>query len=220
MDKKVLSVKGKEVRQITLDDTVFGRKVSDGAIYHAIRNELANKRVGTASTKTRSEVAGSHRKPWRQKGTGRARSGTFQSPVRVGGGVAFGPRPRDYSYHLPKKMKRVAMKSLLSLKTGADDLIVVEDFSIESGKTRDLIAVLSPLTGEERTVLILGDDDPMVKRAGRNIPWLKMLSYNRLRAHDLFYGGKIVVTESAAKRLGEFYSDTVGKKELPGKETA
>jgi large subunit ribosomal protein L4 len=218
MDKKVLSVKGNEVRSITLDDSVFGREVSDGAIYHAVRNELANMRVGTASTKTRSEVAGSHRKPWRQKGTGRARSGTFQSPVRVGGGVAFGPRPRDYSYRLPKKMKRVAMKSLLSLKNGTDKLIVIEDFTVESGKTRDLLAILSDLTGQERTVLILGDDDPMVKRAGRNIPWLSMLSFNRLRAHDLFYGGKIVVTESAVQRLNEFYSDSVGKKNLPGKE--
>ena len=218
MDRKVLSVKGKEVREITLDDTVFSRTVSEGAIYYAVRNELANLRVGTASTKTRSEVAGSHRKPWRQKGTGRARSGTFQSPVRVGGGRAFGPRPRDYSYRLPRKMKRVAMKSLLSLKAGADDLIVVEDFTVESGKTRDLTAVLSAITGQERTVLILGDDDPMVKRAGRNIPWLSMLSYNRLRAHDLFYGGKIVVTESAAKRLNEFYSDTSGKTDSTGKE--
>ncbi len=218
MDKNVLSVKGKEVRKITLEDSVFAREVSDGAIYHAVRNELANMRAGTASTKTRSEVAGSHRKPWRQKGTGRARAGTLQSPVRVGGGVAFGPRPRDYSYRLPKKMKRVAMKSLLSLKNGTDDLIVVEDFTVESGKTRDLAAILSVLTGQERTVLILGDDDSMVKRAGRNIPWLKMLSYNRLRAHDLFYGGKLVVTETAVQRLNEFYSDTIGKRALPGKE--
>lgn len=218
MDRKVLSVKGNEVRSITLDDSVFGREVSDGAIYHAVRNELANMRVGTASTKTRSEVAGSHRKPWRQKGTGRARAGTLQSPIRVGGGVAFGPRPRDYSYRLPKKMKRVAMKSLLSLKNGTDKLIVIEDFTVESGKTRDLVAILSDLTGQERTVLILGDDDPMVKRAGRNIPWLSMLSFNRLRAHDLFYGGKIVVTESAVRRLNEFYSDAVSKKDSPGKE--
>ena len=218
MDKKVLSVKGKEVRQITLDDSVFGRNVSEGAIYYAVRNELANKRVGTASTKTRSEVAGSHRKPWRQKGTGRARAGTVQSPVRVGGGVAFGPKPRDYSYRLPKKMKRAAMKSLLSLKTGADELIVVEDFTVESGKTRDLIAVLAPLTGQERTVLILGDDAQMVKRAGKNIPWLKMLSYNRLRAHDLFYGGKLVLTESAAKQLNEFYAESPGKKDSSVKD--
>lgn len=210
MDKQVLSVKGKEVRKITLDDAVFAREVSDGAIYHAVRNELANMRVGTASTKTRSEVAGSHRKPWRQKGTGRARAGTYQSPVRVGGGVAFGPRPRDYSYKIPRKMKRAAMMSLLSLKNGADDLIVVEDFTVESGKTRELAAILDVLTGREKTVLILGDDDPMVKRAGRNIPWLSLLSYNRLRAHDLFYGRKLVLTESAAQRLNEFYA---GQKE-------
>jgi large subunit ribosomal protein L4 len=205
MDRKVLSTNGKELRSIELSDAVFGREVSDGAIYHAIRNELANMRVGTASTKTRSEVAGSHRKPWRQKGTGRARAGTYQSPVRVGGGVAFGPRPRDYSYKLPQKMKRAALTSLLSMKVNEDSLIVVEDLKVESGKTRDLVAMLAPLTGEERTVLILTDDDAMVKRAGRNIPWLSYLSYNRLRAHDLFYGRKIVVTESAAKALNEFY---------------
>lgn len=218
MDKKVLSVKGKELRTISLDDSVFAREVSEGAIYYAVRNELANLRVGTASTKTRSEVAGSHRKPWRQKGTGRARAGTFQSPVRVGGGVAFGPRPRDYSYKLPKKMKRAALKSLLSLRAQGDDLIVVEDFTVESGKTRELAAILSPLSGQERTVLILGDDDPMIKRAGRNIPWLSFLSYNRLRAHDLFYGRKVIVTESAARKLSEFYSGTGSQESAPAEE--
>jgi len=212
MDKKVLSTKGKEVRTIELDDSVFAREVSEGSIYHAVRNELANLRVGTASTKTRSEVAGSHRKPWRQKGTGRARAGTYQSPVRVGGGVAFGPRPRDYSYRIPRKLKRVAMKSLLSLKNNTDALIVVEDFTVESGKTKDLYSILSILTNQEKTVLIIGDDDPMLKRAGRNIPWLTMLSYKRLRAHDLFYGSKVVVTESAAKQLSEFYSGSAKEK--------
>jgi large subunit ribosomal protein L4 len=205
MDRKVLSVKGEELRSISLSDAVFGREVSDGAIYHAVRNELANNRVGTAKTKTRSEVAGSRRKPWRQKGTGRARSGTYQSPVRVGGGVAFGPRPRDYSYKLPRKMKRAAMMSLLSQKVRDENLIVVEDFTIESGKTRELAEILKVLTGEVRTVLVLGDDDAMIKRAGRNIPWASHLSYNRLRAHDLFYGKKIVLTESAAQRLNDFY---------------
>jgi large subunit ribosomal protein L4 len=205
MDAKVLSTEGKEVRSIRLSDSVFGRTVSDGAIYHAVRNELANGRVGTAKTKTRSEVAGSHRKPWRQKGTGRARAGTYQSPVRVGGGIAFGPQPRSYSYKLPRKMKRAALMSLLSQKVQADDLIVVEDFTVESGKTRDLARILAGLTSEARTVLILGDDDAMIKRAGRNIPWLSYLSYNRLRAHDLFYGQKVVVTESAAQKLNEFY---------------
>ncbi|TFH05673.1 MAG: 50S ribosomal protein L4 [Spirochaetales bacterium] len=205
MDKKVLSIEGKEVRTITLDDAVFDRDVSDGAIYHAVRNELANMRVGTAKTKTRSEVAGSHRKPWRQKGTGRARAGTYQSPVRVGGGVAFGPRPRDYSYKLPRKMKRAALVSLLSMKTKEDNLIVVEDFAVADGKTRELAKILTTLTGQERTVLILRDEDSLIKRAGRNIPWLSYLSYNRLRAHDLLYGRKLVVTESAANALNEFY---------------
>ncbi len=205
MDAKVLSTAGEELRTVALADVVFAREVSEGAIYHAVRNELANARVGTAKTKTRSEVAGSHRKPWRQKGTGRARAGTYQSPVRVGGGVAFGPRPRDYSYKLPKKMKRAAMVSLLSQKTKEDRLVVVEDFTVESGKTRDLAGILSALTSSERTVLILADDDAMIKRAGRNIPWLRYLSYNRLRAHDLFYGQKIVATESAVRKLNQFY---------------
>ena len=205
MDTKVLSIEGKELRSITLSDAVFGRDVSDGAIYHAVRNELANARVGTAMTKTRSEVAGSHRKPWRQKGTGRARSGTYQSPVRVGGGIAFGPRPRDYSYKLPRKMKRAAMMSLLSQKLQDERLVVVEDFTIDGGKTRELSRIMTTLTAQERTVLILADDDAMIKRAGRNIPWMIYLSYNRLRAHDLFYGQKVVMTESAAKKLNQFY---------------
>lgn len=205
MDAKVLSTSGEELRSIALSDAVFGREVSEGAIYHAVRNELANARVGTAKTKTRSEVAGSHRKPWRQKGTGRARAGTYQSPVRVGGGIAFGPQPRDYSYRLPRKMKRAAMMSLLSQKVQQERLHVVEDFSIDTGKTRDLVQILEALTARERTVLILGDDDAMIKRAGRNIPWLKYLAYNRLRAHDLFYGQRVVVTESAAQKLGDFY---------------
>lgn len=205
MEKKVLSTQGKELRTIELDDAVFGREVSQGAIYHAVRNELANARVGTADTKTRSEVAGSHRKPWRQKGTGRARSGTAQSPVWVGGGIAFGPHPRDYSYSLPRKMKRAAMMSLLSQKSQEDNLIVVEDFEVAGGKTRELAAIVGTLTGGERTVLIIRDEDAMIKRAGRNIPWLNSLSYNRLRAHDLLYGTKIVVTESAARSLNEFY---------------
>src|SRR5690606_12784664 len=113
MEKTVLSREGKNLRTIQLDDTVFNREVSQGSIYHAIRNELANARVGTHSTKTRSEVAGSHKKPWKQKGTGRARSGTKQSPVWVGGGISHGPKPRDYSYSIPRKIKRLAMVSLL-----------------------------------------------------------------------------------------------------------
>lgn len=205
MDKKVYSIEGKELRNITLDDSVFAREVSEGSIYHAINNELANKRVGTACTKTRAEVNGSGAKPWRQKGTGRARSGHKRSPVWVGGGVAFGPRPRDYSYSLPKKIKRLAMKSILSLKAASETFKVVEDFTVETGKTKDLRVILSKLVTEERTVVILKDDDRMIRRAGRNLPNVHFLSYNRLRAHDLFYGKNILVLEGAAEKLGEFY---------------
>lgn len=207
MERPVLSTEGKELRKIDLDDSVFGREVSEGSIYHAIRNELANLRVGTASTKGRSDVAGSHKKPWRQKGTGRARSGTKQSPVWVGGGVAFGPKPRDYSYKMPRKIKRLAMMSILSLKAKTDALSVIEDFSVESGKTRDFLATVGKVTDGSKTIFILGEEAPLVRRAGRNIPWVSFLSYNRLRAHDLFYGKKVVVLESAARKLNEFYGN-------------
>lgn len=206
MDGKVLSTDGKELRTIELADEVFGREVSEGAIYHAIRNELANRRVGTASTKGRSDVRGSHRKPWRQKGTGRARAGTFQSPVRVGGGVAFGPRPRDYSYPLPRKMKRAAMMSLLSLHAQRESLVIVEDFAVESGKTKEFAKIVAPLVGEERTAFVVDDGETMLRRAGRNLPWLQFLSYRRLSAHELFYRTKLLMTESAAKKLNEFYA--------------
>lgn len=211
MEKKVLSTDGKEIRSVELSDEVFGREVSEGAIYYAIRNELANMRVGTASTKTRAEVRGSGAKPWSQKGTGRARAGHRRSPVWVGGGTVFGPKPRDYSYTMPKKMKRAAMKSILSLKAKEDALVVIEDFSVESGKTRDLAGILKNFNGSERMVLILKDDDALTKRAARNIPWLTTLSYNRLRAHDIFYGRKLLVLESAVKNLNEFYASTKAK---------
>ncbi len=206
MDKKVYSIEGKELRDITLEDSVFAREVSDGSIYHAINNELANRRVGTACTKSRSEVRGSGAKPWRQKGTGRARAGHKRSPVWVGGGVAFGPKPRDYSYTLPKKIKRLAMKSILSLKAASETFKVVEDFTIDSGKTKELRSVLAKLISEDKTVIILKDDDQMIRRAGRNLPNVRFLSYNRLRAHDLFYGKNILVLEGAALKLNEFYS--------------
>lgn len=202
MDAKVLSSKGKELRSVSLDDAVFAREVSEGAIYHAIRNELANLRVGTAATKTRGLVKFSGRKPWRQKGTGRARAGSRRSPIWVGGGTIFGPLPRDYSYKLPKKMKRAAIHSILSQKASAGDMIVVEDFSVESGKTRDVVSILRGVTDAKKVVLITAGDDPMLKRAARNVPWLQFLNWNRLRAHDLFYAQKVVVMESAAKQLG------------------
>lgn len=207
MKTKVVSREGRELRTVELSDRVFNREVSDGSIYHAIRNELANNRVGTAATKTRGLVRYSGRKPWRQKGTGRARAGSRRSPVWVGGGTTFGPLPRDYSYRLPRKVKRSAIQSILSQKAQAGLLTVIEDFTVESGKTRDMVSVLRSVTDAARVVLITKDDDPMVKRSARNIPWLRFLTFNRLRAHDLFYARHIVVMESAAQSLDEFFGD-------------
>ncbi len=210
MEKKVYSIDGKELRTITLDDKVFGLPINDDVIYYAINNELANKRVGTACTKTRAEVHGSNAKPYAQKGTGRARRGDKKSPLLRGGGVVFGPKPRDFSFTLPKKVKRLAMKSILSLKAQTDKLTIIEDFSVESGKTKDLIKILSNFGKDERTIIVLKDDDAKIKQAGRNIPTVKFLSFNRLRAHDLFYGKKIVMLETAVKNLSDFYKAEEG----------
>lgn len=207
MEKKVYSVAGKELRTITLDDNVFGLPVNDDVIYYAVTNELANMRLGTACTKTRAEVHGSNAKPYKQKGTGNARRGDKKSPIMVGGGTIFGPKPRDYSYAIPKKAKRLAMKSILSMHAQSDRFTVVEDFTVESGKTKDLVNILSNFANGERTVIILKDNDAKIKQAGRNIPFLSFLSYNRLRAHDLFYGRRIIVLESAVKNLSDFYAD-------------
>ncbi|MDR2072856.1 MAG: 50S ribosomal protein L4 [Spirochaetaceae bacterium] len=205
MKGTVYSTGGTELRTIELDDTVFGLPANDGLIWVAINNELANKRLGTASTKDRGEVHGSNAKPYKQKGTGRARRGDKKSPLLVGGGTIFGPKPRNFSYAIPKKAKRLALKTILSLKVQSETLKVVEDFSIETGKTKDLVKLLYNFGSPERTVLILKDDDPMLKRAAANIPWLSYLSYNRLRAHDLFYSRRVFLLETAAKNLNEFY---------------
>ena len=206
MEKKVYSVDGKELRTITLDDKVFGLPVNDDVIYYAITNELANKRVGTACTKGRAEVHGSNAKPYKQKGTGNARRGDKKSPIMVGGGTIFGPKPRDFSYSMPKKAKRLAMKSILSMQAQSDRFTVIEDFTVESGKTKDLVKILNNFAKDERTVIILKDDDAKIKQAGRNLPKVSFLSFNRLRAHDLFYGRKIIVLESAVKNLSDFYA--------------
>jgi large subunit ribosomal protein L4 len=210
MEKKVYSKEGKELRTITLDDKIFGLPINEDVIYYAITNELANKRVGTACTKGRAEVHGSNAKPYKQKGTGNARRGDKKSPINVGGGTIFGPKPRDFSYAIPKKEKRLAMKTILSLQAQSDRLTVVEDFTVESGKTKDFLKVLNNFANNERTVVILKDDDAKIKQAGRNVPTVTFLSYNRLRAHDLFYGRKIIVLESAVKNLSDFYNKLEG----------
>jgi large subunit ribosomal protein L4 len=205
MNCKVYSKEGKELRTMVLNDAVFGLPINEDLIWYAINNELANKRQGNASTKGRAEIHGSNAKPYKQKGTGRARRGDKKSPIIVGGGTIFGPKPRDFSYSMPKKAKRQALKTILSLKAQSDTLKIIEDFSIESGKTKDLAKLLDNFDSGLRTVLVMKDDDHLLKRAAANIPWLSYLSCTRLRAHDLFYGRQVLMLETAAKNLNEFY---------------
>ncbi len=215
METKIFSTTGKEVRTIELNDAVFAREVSNGAIYYAVNNELANRRVGTACTKTRAEVNFSNTKPYKQKGTGNARRGDAKSPIMVGGGTIFGPKPRDYSYKLPKQMKRLAFKSLLSLGVQEGRLVVVEDFTSENGKTKDLAQIMKAFdTENQRTVLIINEDVPgdnktneMIRRAAKNIPYLHVLAYDKLSAKELLYGRKILVLETAANNLNGFYGE-------------
>lgn len=206
METKVFAITGAEKGTINLDDSIFDVEVSDGAIYYAVNNELANRRVGTACTKTRSEVNYSNTKPFKQKGTGNARQGDKKSPVRVGGGTIFGPRPRDYSYSIPKKMKQLAIKSLLTLSAKEDRLVVLEDFSIESGKTKDMQKIVDAfMKDDKRTVVILKNDDALVRRAARNIPYVRVLAFDKLSAKELLYARKVLLMEGAANNLKTFF---------------
>ncbi len=207
MEKKVYSSDGKDAGQISLKDDVFGVKISQGAIYEAIKSELANLRQGTAQTKNRSAVRGSNRKPWRQKGTGNARVGDKASPIWRSGGVVFGPQNRDYGYSIPKKLKRLAFRSTLTLKAQDDEKFkVIKEISVESGKTKELAKMLDGLgISSKRGVLIYSENDSLLKRAGSNIPNLTLLSSDRLRVHDLFYCETLFVLQSAAERLNQLY---------------
>ncbi len=217
MEKKLYSIDGEEKGLIQLADEVFAVEVNEGLIHQLLTMELANKRQGTAATRLRSQVRGSTAKPWRQKGTGRARAGHKRSPIWKGGGVVFGPHPRSYRQDMPKKMKRNAYKSLLSLRAVNDEIVkFIEDFQIESGKTRDLVAKLACFAAvkKDRIVVVLGDnyeDNALIRRAARNIANLTVLDYWRLEVHDFFYAKKILFAESAVKGLNSFYRDKVGE---------
>ena len=208
MEQKVFNTNGKETGTIELADAVFNVEVSTGSIYHAIRNEEANRRVGTACTKTRAEVNYSNTKPYKQKGTGNARRGDKKSPIAVGGGTIFGPKPRDYSYSIPKKVKRLAMKSLLTLGVQENRLVVVEDFTSENGKTKDIVAIMKAFATEnQRTLIIMKDDDKMIRRAARNIPYVHVQAFDKLSAKELLYGRKLLVLKGAASNLTSFYGE-------------
>jgi large subunit ribosomal protein L4 len=209
MKAQVYDVQGKEKGSIELSDSVFNIKPNKSVVYYALNAELANARQGTSSTKTRGEVNGSGAKPWRQKGTGRARAGRKRSPIWSGGGIVFGPKPRDYGVRLMRKVRRLSIKSVLSMKAKDNALKVMEDFSVESGKTRDFGALAERLVdGDRRRRVLIVDKElkPLNRRAGRNISWVKYYAADLLNTRDLFYATQLILTESAVRALNEKYS--------------
>jgi large subunit ribosomal protein L4 len=188
-------------------DAVFGNQVNDHVIYDAIKAELANSRQGTVNTKERGDVAYTNSKPYRQKGTGRARAGSRRSPIWVGGGTIFGPHPRDFTIKLPKKMRLRAMASLLSAKVRQKRVRIVEDFAFESGKTKELAELIGKVSSKDRVMLIIPRENPeMVKRAARNLSWLRCLSSDRLAYKDMFYAREVLIMQGALKDITDHYS--------------
>lgn len=201
------SIDGKVVGQVELSDAVFGAEVNDVVIYEYIKAANANLRQGTHSAKERAEVSGGGAKPWKQKGTGRARAGSSRSPIWRGGGTIFAPHPRDYSIKLPKQIKSAAFISIFSLKAKNGAVKVVEDFSVQ-GKTKE-IANIGKALSITKGLLISGksdSDDSMLKRAIRNIPWFKYNNVKRMSGRDIFFSKEVILTESAVNQINEKYA--------------
>jgi len=204
---EVFNIKGERMGDIELNDSVFGAEVNEGLLHEAVRMYMANKRQGTAATKTRAQVRGGGRKPWRQKGTGRARHGSIRSPIWVGGGVTFGPQPRDYSYSMPKKAMKSALKSALSARAKSDDLIVLDSLAIDEPKTREIQRIIDNLNIGNASVLIVTENRVEdIVRAARNIPRVTYVSADMLNAYDIIRHDKLVVTQGALERIGEVCS--------------
>ncbi len=198
------SIDGKKIGEAELNDNVFGEQVNDNLVYELIKAANANLRQGTHKTRQRADVRGGGAKPWRQKGTGRARHGTTRSPIWRGGGVVFGPQPKCHRIELPRSMKRAAYRSLLSLKAKEGAIKVVEDFSV-NGKTKEMASIGKALS-VSRGLLITDSEDSLLKRSIRNLPWLKYNNVSRISSRDIFYSKDLIITESALKNLNEKYT--------------
>ncbi|MDI9439476.1 MAG: 50S ribosomal protein L4 [Limnochordia bacterium] len=198
----VYNMEGKQVGEIELNDAVFGVKVNQDLMHKAVLSHLANRRQGTASVKTRGLVQGGGRKPWRQKGTGRARQGSIRSPQWVGGGVVFGPTPRDYSWRLPKKARRAALKSALSAKAAAGDILVLDQLTVEKPKTKVMAGVFEALD-VRKPLLVTAEWDQNVELSVRNIPGAVVAKSVGLNVYDILNSEKLVMTKDAVARLEE-----------------
>ena len=202
----VYDMTGKQTGTMELSADVFGIEPNVAVMHSAVINYLANQRQGTQSTKTRSEVSGGGRKPWRQKGTGHARQGSTRSPQWTHGGIALGPKPRSYRFALPKKVRRLALKSAFSSKVMADEMLVLESLSLDEIKTKTVVNVLNALGADRKVLLVLPEKDEKVILSARNIPGVKTALVNTLNVYDILNCDKFIVVKDAVAQLEEVYN--------------
>jgi large subunit ribosomal protein L4 len=203
---KMLDMDGASAGEIELKDEIFGIEVNEYAVYEVIKNYLANQRQGTQSAKTRSEVRGGGRKPFRQKGTGRARQGSRVAPNHVGGGIVFAPKPRDYHYSVPKKVKRLALKSALSAKVSDGEIIVIDALRFDAPKTKRMVEFLGKVNAEKKALIVTADKDEAVVRSAANIPGIGTTQVGTLNVYEILNHTSFIVTKDAIGRIEEVYA--------------
>jgi large subunit ribosomal protein L4 len=199
----VLNQTGSSVGEIELNEAIFGIEPNDAVLFEALVQQRASLRQGNHKVKTRAEVAGGGRKPWRQKGTGRARQGSIRSPQWRGGGTVFGPTPRSYSYKLPKKVRRLALLSALSTKVRDEEIIVVEGLTFDAPKTKEFVKVLSNLSVDKKALIVTADLDETVALSARNIPGVSVVTANGINVLDIVAHDKLVITKAAVEKVEE-----------------
>jgi len=202
----VYDMQGKKVSDVELNENVFGIEPNEAVVHSVLVNYLANQRQGTQSTKTRAEVRGGGRKPWRQKGTGRARQGSIRAPQWIKGGIALGPKPRSYTYKVNKKERQLAIRSLLSSKVLENELTVVDKLEMKETKTKEMVKTLSNLKVEGKTLIIVADKNENVYLSSRNIEGVKAITLNMINVYDLLQYNKLVLPLDTVKKLEEVYA--------------
>ena len=199
-------MEGKEAGDIEVKDEIFAIEINQNAVHDVVKNYLANQRQGTQSAKTRAEVRGGGAKPYRQKGTGRARQGSRVAPNHVGGGIVFAPKPRDYRYSVPKKVKRLAMLSVLSSKVAENEIIMIDELSFDEPKTKDMVKFLSAVGAEKKALILTAEKDDNVVKSAANIPGIETSYVGRMNVYEILKATSFIVTKDAARKIEEVYS--------------
>ncbi|MBQ1407221.1 MAG: 50S ribosomal protein L4 [Eubacterium sp.] len=202
---KKLNMAGQEVGTIELNDELFGIEPNENAVHEVVKNYLANQRQGTQSAKTRGEVRGGGRKPFRQKGTGRHRQGSSTDPSQVGGGIVFAPKPRDYSYAVPKKVKRLALKSALSAKVQDNEMIVLDELKFEEPKTKEMVKTLANIGAANKALIVMAEKDENVVRSAANIQGVRTVLVSTMNVYEIVNHKSFIATEEAIKKIEEVY---------------